>query len=59
MLFAGVIEAAQDAAGIDLLPDFHFEDHADRRIDRIFLGVAARADHGRRLADILGSIALT
>src|SRR6476646_6889530 len=54
MLFAGVIDAAQDAAGFDFLPDFNFEDYAYGRVDRIFFSVAARADHRRCLTDQLG-----
>src|SRR6185437_500139 len=45
MLFAGVIDAAQDTAGLDLLSDFDFENHPDGRIDRIFLRIAPGADH--------------
>src|SRR5690348_4991644 len=54
IVFAGVIQAAEDAAGIHFLSDFHFEDHADRGVDRILFGIAAGADHGRSLADVLG-----
>ena len=42
-VFLGVVEAAEHAARIDLLADLHFENHADGRIDRVFL-----RDRGRR-----------
>src|SRR6185369_3969517 len=54
IVFARVIQAAEHAAGIHFLADFHFEDHAHGGIDRIFLGIAAGADHGRGLADVFG-----
>src|ERR1019366_4342993 len=54
IVFASVIQAAQDAAGVHFLPDLHFEDHADGRVDRILFGIAACANHGRGLADVFG-----
>src|ERR1700757_5144704 len=33
IVFASVIQAAQHAAGIHFLPDFHFQDHADGGVD--------------------------
>src|SRR6202012_1558927 len=37
-LFVGVVEPAQNSAGIHFLADLHFEDNADRGVDRVFLG---------------------
>src|SRR5579864_7382315 len=54
VLFLRVVKTAEDSAGIDLLSHLHFQDDAHCRVDRVVLGVAARADHGRGLADILG-----
>src|ERR1700722_12240076 len=54
IVLTGVIQAAENAAGVDLLPNFDLEDHADSGVDGIFLGIAARADHGRGLADVFG-----
>src|SRR3954469_18955350 len=54
IIFASIVETAQHAAGVNLLAHFHFQDHADGGIDRIFLGIAAGADHGRGLADVFG-----
>ncbi len=51
MFFAGVIDAAQDTARIDLLAYFDFEDDTDGRVDGVFLGVTSCADHGRGLAN--------
>jgi hypothetical protein len=40
MLFTGVVDAAKNTAGIDLLTDFDLENDADRGIDGVFFRVA-------------------
>src|SRR5579875_360947 len=51
VFLAGVIDTAENAARIDLLADFDFQNDTHGRIDCVFLGVTAGADHGRCLPD--------
>src|ERR1700761_6837503 len=53
MFFAGVINPAKNATGVDLLPNFDFENDTDGRVNVVVLSIAAGADHGRGLSNQL------
>src|SRR5437868_2952821 len=54
VVFARVIEPAENRAYVHLLAGLDFEYHSHRRVDRLVLAVASRANHIRGDADVLG-----
>src|ERR1700722_16860924 len=52
-VFLGVVEAAKHRPSLHFFANFDFQDHADGRIDGVFLAVAASPDQVGSQADVL------